>query len=194
MRNLFSLIVCLVVVAVMSTSGCRRAKGDTPKEKRAYVQKMRDDALAELYKEKPEAKKHVEGAPGYAVFSNIGSKILFLAAGNGFGVVVNNRTGKETYMKMLEGGGGVGLGIKTYRAVYVFNSADALDTFVTSGWQAGGDADAAAKAGDTGVAVGAAMTTDQLVRPVTVYQFTDSGIALSAVATGTKYYKDDDLN
>ena len=29
---------------------------------------------------------------------------------------------------------------------------------------------------------------------MTVYQFTDKGVALSAVATGTRYYRDDDLN
>ena len=69
------------------------------------------------------------------------SKIFFLAAGNGFGVVIDNTTGKHSYMRMIEAGGGVGLGIKTYKAVYVFNSRDALEDFVTLGWQAGGDAD-----------------------------------------------------
>ena len=194
MRVLFSLSVCIAVITLLSISGCRSAKGDTPKEKRAYVLKMRDDALTALYKERPDAKKHVEGAAGYAVFSSIASKILVVATGNGFGVVVNNETGKETYMKMIEGGGGVGMGIKTYRAVYVFNSKDALETFVTSGWQVGADADVAAKHGDTGAEASAAVTTDELTKPVTVYQFTDSGVALSAVATGTKYYRDDDLD
>jgi lipid-binding SYLF domain-containing protein len=155
---------------------------------------MKVEALAELYKQRPDARAHVQGAPGYAVFSNVGSKIFLLATGNGFGIVVNNKTGKGTYMRMLEAGGGVGMGIKRYKAVYVFNNQDALDTFITSGWQAGGDADAALKAGDAGVDASLALTTDELLRPVTVYQFTDAGVSLSAVATGTKYYKDDELN
>ena len=67
MRVLFSLSVCIAVITLLSVSGCRTAKGDTPGEKRAYALKMRDDALTELYKERPDAKKHVEGAPGYAV-------------------------------------------------------------------------------------------------------------------------------
>jgi hypothetical protein len=29
---------------------------------------------------------------------------------------------------------------------------------------------------------------------VTVYQFTDAGISVSAVATGTRYYSDNELN
>ena len=56
------------------------------------------------------------------------------------------------------------------------------------------DADVAVKHGEKGADVSAAVTTDELAKPVTVYQFTDSGVALSAVATGTKYYRDDDLN
>lgn len=194
MRVALPVSVCLCLALSLGVSSCRQAKGDSPKEKRAYVMKMRDDALAELYRVRPGAKEHVEGAPGYAVFSNIASKILFLATGNGFGVVVDNGSGKETFMKMIEGGGGIGLGVKTYRAVYVFNSKDALETFVTSGWQAGGDADAAAKYGDKGGEASAALTSDELTKPVTVYQFTDSGVALSAVATGTKYYPDEELN
>ncbi len=52
----------------------------------------------------------------------------------------------------------------------------------------------AAKYGDKGAEASVALATDELTKPVTVYQFTDSGVALSAVATGTKYYKDDELN
>ncbi len=182
----------LITLAVVS--GCRVPRGDTAQEKRNYTLRMKDDALADLYRRRPHARKHVEGAPGYAVFSNVGSKILFLAMGQGYGVVVDNETGQHSYMRMVEAGAGIGMGVKTYKAVYVFNTRDALDTFVTYGWQAGGDADATAKVGDAGAEVSAAVTTDELLTPVTVYQFTEAGVALSAVATGTKYYRDTELN
>jgi hypothetical protein len=83
---------------------------------------MRNEALSELYAKRPEAKAQIARAPGYAVFSNIGSKIFMVATGNGFGVATDNRTKKNTYMKMVEAGGGFGIGIKTYRAVYVFTA------------------------------------------------------------------------
>jgi hypothetical protein len=48
----------------------------------------------------------------------------------------------------------------------------------------------AAKAGDTGAAFQGAIS----VSPgVSVYQLTESGLALELTAKGTKYYKDDDL-
>jgi lipid-binding SYLF domain-containing protein len=187
-------IVFFVSVALVLAAGCQSPKGTTAQEKRNYTENMRKEALAELYQEHPEARSQLSNAPGYAVFSNVGSKIFMLATGSGFGVAVNNRTGKKIYMKMIEAGGGLGMGIKKYKAVYIFNDKSALDTFVTSGWQVGGDADAGAEYGDTGGSAAAAVNTDQVVSAVTVYQFTDAGVSVSAVATGTRYYPDDELN
>jgi lipid-binding SYLF domain-containing protein len=92
------------------------------------------------------------------------------------------------------GRGNFGIGIKAYKAVYVFNSRDAFRSFLDGSWQAGGDADVAAKYEEKGGDLGAALTTDELTKPVTVYQFTDKGVSFSAVATGTRYYPDNDLN
>jgi lipid-binding SYLF domain-containing protein len=188
------LVVFFICVSLVLAAGCQSPKGASPQEKRNYTENMRKEALAELYREHPEARSQLQNAPGYAVFSNVGSKILMLATGSGFGVAVNNRTGKKTYMKMIEAGGGVGVGIKKYKAVYIFNQKSAFDTFTTSGWQVGGDADAGAEYGEKGGSAAAAMNTDQVVQAVTVYQFTDAGISVSAVATGTRYYPDKELN
>ena len=54
--------------------------------------------------------------------------------------------------------------------------------------------DVAAKYEEKGGDLGVALTTEELTKPVTVYQFTDKGVSLSAVATGTRYFLDDDLN
>ncbi len=54
----------------------------------------------------------------------------------------------------------------------------------------GGQADAAAKAGDLGAAVGGEAIVDN----ITVYQLTQSGLALQATVKGTRYWQDADLN
>ena len=51
-------------------------------------------------------------------------------------------------------------------------------------------ADAAAKAGDLGAAVGGEAIVDN----VTVYQLTQSGLALQATIKGTRYWRDSQLN
>ena len=104
--------------------------------------------------------------------------------------MVDPKSGTKTYMKMGEAGIGLGLGVKDFRAVFIFHSRADLDRFVNSGWEFGGHADAAAKASDKGAAVGGEVLLDG----ITVYQLTKSGLALQATVKGTKYWKDDELN
>ena len=65
-----------------------------------------------------------------------------------------------------------------------------METFVASGWEFGAHADAAAKAGKKGGAVGGEVLMDG----ITVYQLTESGLALQATVKGTKYWKNAGLN
>jgi lipid-binding SYLF domain-containing protein len=184
----------LTIAALLATlillSGCSSPGGDTGDEKRTNILKMRDATLTRLFHERPETKAEIAAAPGYAVFSNLGTNVIFVAAGDGFGVAVDNATGKPTYMKMATVGFGLGIGVKDFRAVFVFHTKEVMDTFVNSGWDFGGDADAAAKSGDKGGAAGTAGSFANM----TVYQLTETGLALQATLNGTKYWTNSDLN
>jgi lipid-binding SYLF domain-containing protein len=167
------------------------AWGASKAEKQKEVQKVSRETLARLYKAQPSAKKAVEGAAGYAVFSNFGMKIFVAGGGSGSGMAVDNKTKKATYMKMVEVQAGLGMGIKKFRVVFVFDTQKALNDFVNSGWEFGGQTTAAAKAGDQGAALTGAVS----VAPgVWMYQLTDTGLAAEITGKGTKYYKDSDLN
>jgi len=160
-------------------------------EQRAEIQKMRGATLERLYKVHPAARSEVQKAAGYAVFSNVGINLILLSAAGGSGVAHDNRSGQDTYMRMVSGGFGIGLGVKDFRGVFVFSTTDKLHQFVNSGWEASAQADAAAKAGSKGGAVAGAIT----VAPgVSLYQLTENGLALQATIQGTKYFKNDDLN
>ncbi len=164
--------------------------GDSVAEKRQQTLKMKDEVLTQLFKRKPYTREQVNSAPGYAVFSNANLNVIFVAVGGGYGVVKNMATGKHTYMKMAEGGVGLGLGAKDYRIVMIFHTVKAMNDFIEKGWTFGGSADAAAKASDKGASIeGEAYYGD-----VTVHTFTESGLALQAVIKGTKFWKDKKLN
>ena len=94
-------------------------------------------------------------------------------------------------MKMLSAGVGIGAGVKDFRAIFVFETEGALTDFINSGWDGGGQVDAAAKAGKEG---GAYSGATSVAPGVWVYQITKNGLALQATLQGTKYSKDDDLN
>ena len=167
-------------------------KPKTAEEWRTYLRYRRDEALEDLYRMKPEAKYVIEKAIGYAVFTNFSLKILLAGTGNGRGLVHDNKTGKETFMRMLQAGVGFGMGVKDFRAVFVFDNRQVMETFMNSGWAFGGGADAAAKADQTaGDAVSGAIEVAPGVR---VYQLTNNGLALSATVNGTKYWVDNEVN
>jgi lipid-binding SYLF domain-containing protein len=180
--------LCIALMLVMT--GCATTGGNTKSEKQASVLKMKNEVLSDLYKIKPDVKAQIANAPGYAVFSNANIYLIFVSAGGGHGVVKNNRSGKHTFMRMGELGIGLGLGAKDFRGVFVFHSTETMNRFIEEGWAFGGQADAAAKASDKGGAVGGEITVDN----ITIYQLTESGLALQATIKGTKYWKDDELN
>jgi lipid-binding SYLF domain-containing protein len=163
----------------------------TKEESRAAVRKSADEALAAVYKIQPSARKAVESAAGYAAFSNFGMKLLVTGGGTGKGVAVNNKTKAATYMKMAEVQAGLGFGVKKFQLVWIFETEGALNGFVNSGWEIGGQATASAKAGDKGASYQGAVS----VAPgVWLYQVSGDSLALELTAKGTKYYKDGDLN
>ncbi|MDC0088467.1 YSC84-related protein [Porticoccaceae bacterium] len=184
------LLLGLSIVLLTLASGCSNSPTKTPVEKRQVIIDMRNQVLNDLYKIKPDVKAQIVKAEGYAVFSNANINLMFASVGAGHGVVRDNQSGKNTFMKMGEAGVGLGFGIKDFRAIFVFHSRDALTQFVDSGWAFGVNADAAAKASEKGTAVGGEATFDN----ITVYQLTESGLALQATVKGTKFWQDSELN
>lgn len=171
--------------------GCAKPQGNTPEEKREFVNDMADATLAELYGNNPEAESLVQNAVGYGVFSDINTQLLYFGTGNGYGVVTNNADGFKTYMRMGEASAGLGVALTDFREVIIFNDQSVYNDFVTEGWSFGAQGEAAAKYQGTG---GAASGEVPLDSAVLVYQITQSGIALRANFSASKYWLDGDLN
>ena len=152
---------------------------------------MKNDTLAELYAKKPYAKQLVENAAGYAVFSSFNTQLLIVGSGNGFGVAVDNSSGDNIYMRMAEGGVGLGVALKDFREVIVFNNKAVFIEFVTEGWNYGAQGDAGAKYKDDG---GSSSKEVPLNSDIVVFQMTKDGIALRASIGASKVWIDDELN
>src|SRR5262249_2907870 len=180
----------LIVTVTILVAGLANA-GDSPDKKRDKTRKMAAETLQDLYKLQPSAREAIQKSAGYAVFNSMGANILLLSTARGAGIAIATKTKQETFMKMVSAGAGVGLGVKDYRVIFVFEKAEALSRFLNSGWSGSGQADAAAKAGQSG---GAYSGAAEVIPGVWVYQITKNGLALQLTLQGTKYYKDDDLN
>jgi lipid-binding SYLF domain-containing protein len=186
-KNRVSIVLMVALTLLIAAPTFAKTKA----QKQAEVRKNANETLARLYKARPSAKATIKKAAGYAAFSNFGMKILLAGGGKGQGIAVDNRTQKVTYMKMIEVQAGLGMGVKKFRTIFVFETKGAMDDFVNNGWEFGGQASAAAKSGSKG---GSYQGAVQVREGVWMYQLTDKGLALELTGKGTKYYKDDDLN
>jgi lipid-binding SYLF domain-containing protein len=174
-------------------AGLASAK-DSPEKiekNRQKSRKMAAETLQNLYKLQPTAKAAIDKAAGYAVFNNMGTNLLLVSTARGAGIATHSKSKKETFMKMISAGAGLGIGVKDYRVIFAFENEKGLNTFLDSGWSGSGQADAAAKAGKSGAAYSGAA---EVAPGVWVWQITKNGLALQLTLQGTKYYKDDDLN
>jgi lipid-binding SYLF domain-containing protein len=187
----FYLMLLGLILSVGLISSCAKPQGYSPQSKRAYIQQMKTNTLADLYAAKPVTRDLIEHAAGYGVFSNISTQLLVVGSGNGYGIVVDKATGKETYMKMAEGGIGLGVGVVDMREVIIFNSPIVLNEFIRKGWDFGVQGDAVLKSKSEGAAASGQIPFNS---DMIIYQLTDQGVALRTNVGAEKYWIDSELN
>ncbi len=183
------LVGCAALVCVAFLGGVAAAA--SPDEQRAEIRRMAMSTLDQLYAAQPSARKAVQKAAGYAVFSEISTKILLAGGGGGKGVVVDTKSGQETFMLMAMLQAGYGMGITRSHLVWVFERESDLQNFVSNGLILGTDINLQVNPGLGGDLYQGAV---QVSPGVWLYQLSDEGLALDLTVEGTKYFKDPDLN
>jgi len=159
---------------------------ESPAETRAKIDSMEKATMQRLLSANSGAKKLLSRSFGYAVFDT--RKFSFLiTTGFGAGVAVEKASGQRTYMKMATGGANIGLGGEFFQLVILFENQAAFGNFIREGYEAG--AAAAAVGGTEGASAEAHFNDGKAV-----YKLTEKGLKFAADITGTKYWKDDDLN
>lgn len=181
----FTLLVLVLLLGISAVSAA------SVEEKRDSVRKMADETLNRLYSLHPSAREAVENAAGYAVFSITDAKLVFLGGGGGKGIAVDNANGEETFMKAADVQLGLGLGVKRFQVVFVFETNKAFADFTNKGWELGGQGTAAATDSVSGASLEGAVTAG---KNVWMYQMTDKGLEVSLTVRGIRYYRDSDLN
>jgi lipid-binding SYLF domain-containing protein len=187
-RNIGITILCVSILWIITPF---TVVAESVQGQREDIMRLAENTLEQLYQMTPGARQAVRDAAGYGVFSDRGLKIFMFGSGLGKGVVINNVTKKETYMVMGEVQYGLGFGISKFRQVFVFQTQDALNNFITYGVTLGAQVTGAVQAGGQGGSIAGAIS----VAPgVWVYQITEAGLAAELGVTGAKYFKDDELN
>ena len=189
-RNGPGILPALLLLALLGACTATGLTARDPEVRRQAILDMRNEVLTELYAMRPDTEAQIFDAVGFAVFSNADINLLITSVGGGVGVVRDNRSGEDVFLRMGEVGVGLGAGVTDVRLVMVFHGSDALNRFTEAGFTFGSDIDAAARAGELGAAIGVEAIADN----VTVYQITESGLALQASLQAARYWWDPDLN
>jgi lipid-binding SYLF domain-containing protein len=162
----------------------------TKAEKQAEALKATAAALKRFEAKKPELKQSLAKAPGYAVFTTYGVSFIIGGSG-GTGVVHDNQTKKNTFMKIGGASAGFQLGAVENDVLVIFKTVKAMEGFVTNGWEASGGVTAGAAAGDKG---GGGGTGSSATGDVQTFTLTKTGLEAGLAIGGVKAWKDDELN
>jgi lipid-binding SYLF domain-containing protein len=182
--------ISLLSLALFSCATAPESKSEK-EEQQASVRNMANRTLSDFNTEHPAAKSEIARAAGYGVFSDFGFKVMFMGGARGKGLAVNNASKQETFMEMVELQPGMGLGASRFRVVFIFETPEAFNAFVTSGWEFGANAMAVAKTKTEGGALAGAVTVSKGVK---MLQLNEEGAIVGVSLTGAKYYKDKELN
>jgi hypothetical protein len=185
-------MVAATVAALCLLSACSTSQSlvQSRNKQRASIRRVAEMALAELYRAKPSARIAVESSAGYASISDFGFRSVFMEDARAMGVAVNNATGRETFMKMVELHPGSGTNGGKFRLVLVFETEEVFRTFTKSAWFLGPNVMAAAFPDDR---VGPFSGAMALMPGMHVYQLDQSGALATFSIRDVMFYRDREL-
>ena len=174
-----------VVLAALSTSfvaACASGPTPDPQARRQAIDAAADEALARLYKERPEAREVAAKASAILVFPEVSSAGLIIGGSYGEGVL---KVGKRSFGHYVMRSGALGIvaGAEKRSLFFLFMSDEALAKFHEgSGWTAGADASLTMVDKDYGVGI------DTLTRqsPVVGYAVSLGGLMANVKLDGTR--------
>ncbi len=168
-------LICSLAAVALFSYGCSTPKGTLPTEKAASIQLMHDQSMPMFIERHPEIRDQVAKSYGYALISRDNFTPFIIGFGGGYGVAVENGTGKRTYLKDAHIDLNLGFDFRDFRGLLIFNNPTAFRDFVAGSWDCGVNAEVALTSHDRWFEDSAENT---FLHGVAYYEFTESGGAI----------------
>jgi lipid-binding SYLF domain-containing protein len=189
LRPTYALVALLGALCLTS---CLAPKGDTVAEQRAFADHRRDESLAALCEDHSDLKEQLAKSAGYVVFNNFSLHVGLISFATGHGVLTDNATKKETYLKWKRLTIGPGIAAKGMYGVVLFDDAKTVEKFAKGPWVTGGQGELGFVFGDFGGALELAWLYNGHAK---AYYTTHTGVALELELFGIgKVSNNRDLN
>jgi len=187
--NLYKILLpFLIFISTQYCSTIPLSQAQNIKTEIDLMAKESKDLILDYY---PDSKSISESAFGIAIFENFGFKFMFLGSTRGRGLAINKKTNEKTYMKMRELHPGFGFGGQHFKTLFIFDTKEAFESFIESGWEFGGNILVTSNITSKG---GGLRYGKTISRSVTMVQLSEKGIIVGISITGGKYSKIDELN
>ena len=145
-------------------------------QKREDINRIAEETITALVEKNPELQDKVDASVGYFVAQVSAVSATVIGGGAGIGVLYNKEDSTRTYMNVSRYDLGMGVGVRKFRILLLFNEREALEDFLRGGWDTAMGAETAG--GSEGAVAATASKMDQF--DVSVHFLTDSGAHLAA--------------
>jgi hypothetical protein len=173
------------LISIFLVAACSTYRSMPAEEQRTLLAELDQRTLAELVEKHPEAQAEIDASVGHAVFLKRVTKIPIVGAGDGIGVVVDNETGERTHLKVGRFDIGGGLGVRTYRLIYLFLDRGALKQLAGGKLKLGAGAEAGS--GTKEVGTGPSGVGESRKDEYVVYQLAETGVSATITVRIIKY-------
>lgn len=129
MRGALSRIITLLAAGALALTGCAAPRGESSDQRKAWADRMAEQALTDLRRDERIAAKLDEEAVALAVFEVININALIMGTTGGYGVIIDSEGDRRTYVEVRGGGPALGAGFTRGRSVYLLRSRDMADAF-----------------------------------------------------------------
>ena len=121
------------VVLAASLAACQSSDTAMRDDAVAFAQFASREARAEFVQAEPALTGRMGAAAGWAAFGSTGDNLFARRRGNALGIAHDNRTGKQTPIRVNVAGSDRAEGLQRYRGLFVFEDAAAFAQFVRGG-------------------------------------------------------------
>ena len=171
--NMVMVVLFLALVSVPSAV----LGADEPD--RDELDAMVDATRSTLHEQHQDIAAKLDNGPGYAVIAMTTTKIPGIGTGLGYGVIIDSRSDKRSYIKVTQFEVGGGLGAQRFKTVIVFKDPVLLERTIKGGWHF--ESSAEISGADDGDSETIASLSTQSDKGYKVYKLAESG----ALATMT---------
>ena len=115
-----------ILLALSFLQGCAQLSVQEKDDARLALDKMAEETITELLKSNDDLEEKLKHSLGYMVTNWKTTKVPVVGAGSGDGVVVDQKTGHRTYVKVKRFDIGGGIGARSYKNLVLIKDAQFL--------------------------------------------------------------------